>query len=331
MLPILPTSSQGSSSISVSSVTTTRPPSPSSTGAMCGAGVNLSCQGSDFGNCCGSDNTCGHDAKHCGTGCQIDFGFCTNTSNDGSCGNNVTCRDSVFGDCCSEFFFCGSDPSFCGTGCQPDLGLCTQPSSTVSIPSSSTSVSSIAVPSTSGACTFSPGLGDTIQASIPAPAVYTSSGIVYSFGFINNNAGSLAYATHNPSGIATDEFAFYQVSTNIAPPTIGCTSFGYLYQIDSGLCVTANKTGNTYPDFQGSNLALEPCYSCSTTLGPPQEQLFCTDAYTVGVFDPYQCILFFGDTTAPDSFYAPTYGTGPNLVKSTVVIGGGECIFLLFP
>jgi hypothetical protein len=232
---------------------------------------------------------------------------------------------------CSEFFFCGSDSSFCGTGCQPDLGLCTQPSSTVSIPSSSTSVSSTAVPSTSGACTFTPGLGDTTLASIPAPAVYNSSGIVYSFGFINNNVGALAYATHNPSASATDQFAFYQVSTNIAPPTIGCASFGYLYQVDSGLCVTANKTGNAYPDFQGADMALEPCYSCSTTGGPPQEQLFCTDAYTVGVFDPYQCVLFFGDATFPDSFYGPTYGPGPAPAESTVLLDGQECIFLLFP
>jgi hypothetical protein len=232
---------------------------------------------------------------------------------------------------CSESFFCGSDSSYCGTGCQPDLGLCTQPSSTASTPSSSTSVSSTAVPSTSGACTFSPGRGDTMLASTPAPAVYTLSGIVYSFGFLNNAAGSLAYATYNPSENATDQFAFYQVSTDIAPPTIGCSSFGYLQQVDSGLCVTASKTGNVYPDFQGASMALEPCYSCSNTLGPPEEQLFCTYAYSVGLFDPYQCVLFFGDTTSPDNFYLPSYGPGPTPEQSTVHIDSGDCIFLLFP
>jgi hypothetical protein len=29
--------------------------------------VDFTCQDSGFGNCCGSNNTCGHDANHCGT------------------------------------------------------------------------------------------------------------------------------------------------------------------------------------------------------------------------------------------------------------------------
>jgi hypothetical protein len=107
---------------------------------------------------------------------------------------------------------------------------------------------------------------------------------------------------------ATEQFAYYQVSTNIEPPSIGCSTFGYIIDVDSGLCLTANKTQGAYPDFEGTELMLEPCYSCSTTGGPPQEQLFCSDFYTQGVYDPYQCMLFFGDATFPDSFYGPTYG-----------------------
>lgn len=233
---------------------------------------------------------------------------------------------------CSEFFFCGTGPEFCGTNCHPDFGLCTRPSLTISsIASPSTTVASTAVPSSSGACTFSPGLGNTTLASTPGPAVYSFTGTVYSFGFLNDTVGSLAYAEFNPTANASDQFAFYQVSTLIAPPSIGCATFGYIYHIDSGLCVTANKTGNAYPDFEGADMALEPCYSCSTTLGPPEEQLFCTDEYTLGLYDPYQCVLFFGDTTFPNSFYGPTYGPGLGPTVSTVLIDGGECIFLKFP
>jgi hypothetical protein len=103
-------SSSSRSSVSTSSVSTTMLPPPISTGGMCGARVDLTCEGSFFGNCRGSDNTCGTDAAHCGTGCQSDFGYCTFVSNDGTCGNNVTCEGSVFGSCkssgpCSLYFY----------------------------------------------------------------------------------------------------------------------------------------------------------------------------------------------------------------------------------
>ncbi|KAE9362984.1 carbohydrate-binding module family 18 protein [Stipitochalara longipes BDJ] len=307
------------------------PPPSISTSGMCGAGADFTCQGSGFGNCCGADNTCGHNADHCGTGCQPGFGYCTFVSNDGTCGNNVTCEGSVFGSCCSKFFNCGDGSDFCGKGCHSDLGLCTQPSPTIRVAVSSTSVSTMATPSSSEACTFSPGLGDTTLASTPGPAVFNYSNTTYSFGFLSNAPGSLAYAELNATVDATDSFAFYQVSTSMEPPTIGCATFGYIYHIPSGLCVTANKTQGAYPDFQGSDMKLEPCYSCSVTEGPPQEQLFCTDAYTLDIYLPYQCMLFFEDTTFPNSFYGPTYGPGPVPTASTVLLDGGECIFLLFP
>ncbi|EKD12333.1 chitin recognition protein [Drepanopeziza brunnea f. sp. 'multigermtubi' MB_m1] len=109
------------------------PVSPTSSGivgpmpsaGLCGAqGNGNSCQDSGYGSCCGSDDTCGHDAAHCGNGCQQEFGYCTPISNDGTCGNGVTCTGSPFGTCCSQYGYCGNSTEFCGNGCQPELGTC---------------------------------------------------------------------------------------------------------------------------------------------------------------------------------------------------------------
>lgn len=48
----------------------------------------------------------------CGDGCQGGWGYCTNVSNDGTCGFGVTCLGSQFGDCCSQYMICGSDGMF---------------------------------------------------------------------------------------------------------------------------------------------------------------------------------------------------------------------------
>jgi hypothetical protein len=61
----------------------------------------------------------------------------------------------------------------------------------------------------------------------------------------------------------------------------------------------------------------------------PQDQLFCTGGYTVGLYAPFECALFYGDTALPNSFYGPTYGPGPGPTQSTVLIDGGDCVFLL--
>ncbi|KAK0115080.1 hypothetical protein ONS96_013550 [Cadophora gregata f. sp. sojae] len=105
---------------STASLTTTSPPIPSTN--TCGASAGgSSCDGSPFGTCCGSDDTCGSDAAHCGTGCQPGYGICSNITIDGSCGNGVFCR---IGDCCSRFSFCGSTADYCDVGCQPAWGTC---------------------------------------------------------------------------------------------------------------------------------------------------------------------------------------------------------------
>jgi len=141
----------------------------------------------------------------------------------------------------------------------------------------------------------------------------------------NTPKGELGVGRLNPTTAANDSFAFYQISTVVHPPTIGCSTFGYIYHVNTGLCLTANQTSDVYPEYEGGAIELAPCNTCVDI--PPTNQTFCTDEYMVGVYVPYQCTLFYGDTTSSNSFYGPTYGAGP----SEVLIDKGDCIFLLFP
>ncbi|KAH6713480.1 hypothetical protein BKA61DRAFT_75395 [Leptodontidium sp. MPI-SDFR-AT-0119] len=112
-------------STTVDAPTTT--PTAISPEGICGGTSGYTCQDSVFGNCCSALGYCGHSAEYCGNGCQSTFGYCTDISNDGTCGNGVTCVGGVFGNCCSEFYFCGSGSDFCGTGCRPKFGECGTP------------------------------------------------------------------------------------------------------------------------------------------------------------------------------------------------------------
>ncbi|PHH69130.1 hypothetical protein CDD82_7976 [Ophiocordyceps australis] len=49
---------------------------PVSNNGRCGGEDEMSCQGSAFGNCCSSKGWCGRSTRHCGVGCQGDFGNC---------------------------------------------------------------------------------------------------------------------------------------------------------------------------------------------------------------------------------------------------------------
>ncbi|PBP15874.1 chitin recognition protein [Diplocarpon rosae] len=276
-LPVLSTDSVGISSSLVTPLvgSTLSITLPIPTPGLCGErGNGASCQDSGFGNCCGSDDTCGHDAAHCGTGCQPGFGYCTVISNDGTCGNGVSCIGSSFGACCSEFYNCGNETAFCGTGCRPGFGSCGigQSATTVSSPSSTLSstfdsLPSATVPPSCGLAydigEMPPSIGNTSLTSIPAPAVFTYLGNQYSFGFTGTSPDDKAYAVNNPEAPATDLLAYYEVPLDMMPSVFSCTSFGYLYHQDSGLCVTANATSTTGPRFQGSELLLEPCGLCS--------------------------------------------------------------------
>ncbi|EAT84189.1 hypothetical protein HBH56_040980 [Parastagonospora nodorum] len=49
-----------------------------SNNGLCGAKNGLSCEGSQFGNCCSRWNYCGDTAEYCEDGCQDAFGLCNN-------------------------------------------------------------------------------------------------------------------------------------------------------------------------------------------------------------------------------------------------------------
>lgn len=99
----------------------------------CGASNGLTCMSSIFGNCCSKDGTCGASSRHCGDGCQSDFGICTSmkysnaTSQDGTCGGSSMgfhCKGSVFGECCSQYGYCGNSSAYCDDGCDSKYGSC---------------------------------------------------------------------------------------------------------------------------------------------------------------------------------------------------------------
>jgi hypothetical protein len=76
-------------------------------------------------------------ADYCGTGCQLNYGYCENTegktSSDGTCGggNGFTCKGSKFGNCCSQYNYCGSSKYYCKTGCQAHFGSCSPSNPTI--------------------------------------------------------------------------------------------------------------------------------------------------------------------------------------------------------
>ncbi|KAL2863281.1 uncharacterized protein BJX67DRAFT_374734 [Aspergillus lucknowensis] len=91
--------------------------------------LNVTCLGSEWGDCCSGSGYCGGNATYCGEGCQGAFGNPENISLDGNCGANsavfATCLGSSHGDCCSHDGFCGRNAStYCGAGCQPEYGHC---------------------------------------------------------------------------------------------------------------------------------------------------------------------------------------------------------------
>ncbi|KAK3296408.1 uncharacterized protein B0H64DRAFT_475216 [Chaetomium fimeti] len=96
-----------------------------STDGSCGlnvTGIPITCVGSEFGQCCGSEGRCGSTAAYCGIGnCQ--FGDCEEAGYtfDGRCGAQfygLECGGS-WGNCCSNDGVCGSTSAECGAGnCQ---------------------------------------------------------------------------------------------------------------------------------------------------------------------------------------------------------------------
>ncbi|OAX79990.1 hypothetical protein ACJ72_05685 [Emergomyces africanus] len=97
--------------------------------------LNITCEGSGFGDCCSTSGFCGTGPEWCGVenclagACEEDT---TGISFDGTCGplfrDNRTCIGSKFGDCCSVTGYCGTGPKWCGYGncysgaCDTSLG-----------------------------------------------------------------------------------------------------------------------------------------------------------------------------------------------------------------
>jgi len=103
-------------------------------GGECGAGI-AKCPP---GECCSQFGHCGEGAKHCGVGCQSEFGKCGDNDNTdvnddditdlpvasigGRCGRDIAVCPS--GQCCSSVGYCGITSSHCGVGCQSQFGKC---------------------------------------------------------------------------------------------------------------------------------------------------------------------------------------------------------------
>ncbi|UKZ51156.1 hypothetical protein TrVGV298_004912 [Trichoderma virens] len=106
-----------------------------STDQRCGGEWGTTCKGSLFGDCCSFYGYCGRSDKHCGTGCDHNFGDCPllgdtkfsiqNTTN-GLCGHAFEATCLHYGDksCCSQYGYCGNSVDHCGTGCQDGYGHC---------------------------------------------------------------------------------------------------------------------------------------------------------------------------------------------------------------
>jgi len=80
------------------------------------------------GKCCSKYGYCGTSEKHCGTGCQSEFGQCGNingiipVSTNGKCGEaDGRCPN---GQCCSKYGYCGTTDKHCDKGCQSEFGQC---------------------------------------------------------------------------------------------------------------------------------------------------------------------------------------------------------------
>ncbi|OUM68564.1 carbohydrate esterase family 4 protein, partial [Piromyces sp. E2] len=69
---------------------------------------------------------CGTTNDYCGSGCQSNYGVCSNNSvvisTDGHCGSGYGSCPS--GQCCSKYGYCGTSKAHCGSGCQSSFGNC---------------------------------------------------------------------------------------------------------------------------------------------------------------------------------------------------------------
>ncbi|KAL4798129.1 hypothetical protein ASPVEDRAFT_219720 [Aspergillus versicolor CBS 583.65] len=132
---------------------------PISEDGLCGsqAAETVTCIGSEFGDCCGRNGTCGSTDNECAIGfCQS--GICPGLgySTNGTCGEeygNLMCGGS-FGDCCSNSGECGSTEAHCGLeNCQS--GACEGSTTSTTTPTSTpTPLPEPFSPSPDGTCGY---------------------------------------------------------------------------------------------------------------------------------------------------------------------------------
>ncbi|KAL2064101.1 hypothetical protein VTL71DRAFT_4595 [Oculimacula yallundae] len=200
--------------------------------------------------------------------------------------------------------------------------------------STGTTTTSTAAVGTCSATTFTPGslplaIGQAIRTSDVAPAVINYFSTVYSFGMNGNNVGDVAHAEINPTSPAVDNIVYYQAPATAMAPTRGCLNFGYFYHVPSGLCVTAQSTASTQPAYSNGQLSLQPCNTCTAL--PINSQIFCDNAFTVGAYTPFHCMLFYGSVPPPSLFYGTLYGPGPDRRDAKLAPDAGDCIWIKFP
>ncbi|TKA75425.1 hypothetical protein B0A49_05038 [Cryomyces minteri] len=163
------------------------------------------------------------------------------------------------------------------------------------------------------------------------------------FGTFDKTAvGSPAYTSFDKSG--SDHLSFYAVPQSVLPATSSCSSHGYIYHVESGLCLTQTQTQSTYPVFHESQTTLQPCDTSSAA--PPQSQNYCVDTHVVSngrsAYAPYFCMTFTGDTSGADPttqrYYAMSVEPknravqySANTYGSYFVEGDGGCLMMQFP
>jgi len=82
--------------------------------------------------CCSEYGYCGRSEKHCGAGCQSEFGVCNHQGNKENipvstvpdrCGPSYG-RCPGENECCSKYGYCGTSDDHCKVDCQSNYGLC---------------------------------------------------------------------------------------------------------------------------------------------------------------------------------------------------------------
>lgn len=139
--------------------------------------------------------------------------------------------------------------------------------------------------------------------------------------------GAIAY--EDPQGLSTDYFIWMRLPDNYAPANQACSSFGYIYHYNSGLCVGASMQSSSFPRFNGANYELQYCDVCGANeTGPEQGQLFCTLGLPGDAISGPVCVAFLGDSPTGVIPYALLHTAAG--VPSSMIYQNGDCLYMDF-